>query len=293
MPRFDAPGGHGRQLGRCVRGFVRMIHPVPVVCVLLATIIFALVAQWPPQLPTLLRLVATMAGIQIAIGALNDYVDIPLDRQTKPWKPLVCGDLRPGTALLLTGAGLLAALMLVAPLGQRVALLALLGAGAGLIYNLALKRTRWSWLPYLVAVPLLPIWVWSALRGWDMRLLSVYPLGALMAVSLHLADTLPDIEADTQHGVRGMAHRLGPAYARLLCWFSALLPALLVVGAASAGMADLHIARSAAMLSVVLSGLAIAYYALSHQRDWRVHFALLASATITLGGGWLLALHDR
>lgn len=229
-----------------------MLHPVPVVCVLLATAIFAVVAQWPPQLAALLRLLGAMAGIQIATGALNDYVDMPLDRQTKPWKPLVRGDLRPGTALLLTGAGLAAALLLVVPLGQPVALLAILGAGAGLIYNLALKGTRWSWLPYLVAVPLLPIWVWSALRGWDVRLLSLYPLGALMAVSLHLADTLPDIEADTQHGVRGVAHRLGPAYARLLCWLTALLPPLLVVGAASAGLANLNTARWAALLSVVL-----------------------------------------
>ncbi len=73
----------------------------------------------------------------------------------------------------------------------------------------------WSWVPYITAVPLLPIWVWTALRGWDARLLWLYPLGALMTVALHLADTLPDIAADTRYGVRGLAHRLGEKRARV------------------------------------------------------------------------------
>lgn len=192
-----------------------MLHPVPVLSVLLATAAFALVVDRSPPPDTLLRLLGSMAGVQLAIGALNDYVDLPLDRTAKPWKPLVAGVIHPDTALWLTTGGLIIGLLLVAPLGSVIVGLTLLGASAGLIYNLFLKRTLWSWVPYSIAVPLLPIWVWTALRGWDARLLWLYPLGALMTVALHLADTLPDIAADTRYGVRGLAHRLGEKRARV------------------------------------------------------------------------------
>jgi hypothetical protein len=61
--------------------------------------------------------------------------------------------------------------VLVAPLGLVTTALAVLGTGVGIGYNVFLKRTAWSWLPYLIALPLLPIWVWTALRGWEARLL--------------------------------------------------------------------------------------------------------------------------
>jgi 4-hydroxybenzoate polyprenyltransferase len=232
-----------------------------------------------------------MAALQIAIGALNDYVDLVLDQHTKPWKPLVRGDLYPRTAVWLTILGLSAGVLVVAPLGSGVVALAIIGAGAGMIYNLYLKRTIWSWLPYLVALPLLPIWVWTAVRGWDGRLLLLYPLGALMVVGLHVADTLPDIQSDTAHGIKGFAHRMGEQRAMLLCWLCSLLPPPLAIGAAAVGLADLHVVALAAICSLLLTATAIAYFLLARRWDWRLHFALLATATIILAGGWLLALH--
>ncbi len=277
-------------LFRWGRAALVMLHPVPVLCVLLATTAFALLIAWPLPLATLLRLLGTMAGIQLAIGALNDYVDLPLDRQTKPWKPLVCGELRPETALWLTMGGLAVALVLVAPFGLLATTLALLGASAGILYNLYLKRTAWSWLPYLVALPLLPIWVWTALRGWDARLLWLYPLGAFMVVALYLADTLPDIQTDTMHGIQGFAHRLGEHRARLVCWLcAALTPALSMLGAL-AGLADLMVVVPTAVLAWLLIATAMIYSQRARRWEWRLHFALLAAAASILGIGWLLAL---
>lgn len=275
---------------RALRGIVVMLHPMPVLCTLVATALFALFARYPPHAPTLLRLIGAMAALQMAIGALNDYVDLPLDRQTKPWKPLVRGDLQPRTALWLTIVGLLAGLFVVAALGTLAVVLAMVGAGAGIVYNLYLKTTVWSWFPYLVGLPLLPVWVWIAIRGWDIRLLLLYPLGALMVIGLHLADTLPDIDADKEHGVQGFAHRLGARRALRLCWLSLLLPPLLTIIAALASLADMRYIAPAALLSLLLTGHAIAYYVFSRRRDWRLHFTLLAAAVITLAGGWLLSL---
>ncbi len=276
-------------LGR-VRAVLVMLHPVPVLSVLLATLTFALVADRTPPPRTLLRLLGSMAGVQLAIGALNDYVDLPLDRTAKPWKPLVAGVIQPATALWLTAGGLIVGLLLVAPLGAVMVSFTVLGAGAGLIYNLYLKRTLWSWVPYVIAVPLLPIWVWTAIRGWDPRLLWLYPLGGLMTVALHLADTLPDIAADARYGVRGLAHRLGERRARHLCWLAMAAAPGLAVLAALAGLADLGLVLGAAVLAWLCVAGAIAYTCGTPRWEWRLHFALLATAALIMGVGWLIAL---
>lgn len=267
-----------------------MLHPIPVLAVLLATAAFAVTLGRPPTPGTSLRLVGAMAGIQLATGALNDYVDLPLDRLSKPWKPLVSGALRPSAAVWLTIGGLAGALVLVAPLGIVPTALAGLGAGAGVIYNLYLKRTAWSWLPYLVALPLLPIWVWTAIRGWDARLLWLYPLGGFMVVALHLADTLPDIQADARYGIQGLAHRLGERRARLVCWLFAGLAPLVPVMAAWVGIADLAVVVASATLAWLLIATAITYSLRARRWEWRLHFSLLATATSILGIGWLAAL---
>lgn len=272
------------------RAVLIMLHPVPVLAVLLATAAFAVTLGAPLTLGTFLRLVGAMAGIQLAIGASNDYVDVPLDRHSKPWKPLVSGTLRPEAALWLTAAGLVGALALVAPLGPATTALATLGAGAGMLYNLCLKRTAWSWLPYFVALPLLPIWVWTALRGWEARLLWLYPLGGSMVVALYLADTLPDIQADARYGIRGFAHRLGERRARWVCWLFAGLAPLVSLVAAWAGVADLAIVVASAALAWLLIATAIAYSLSARRWEWRLHFALLAAAASILAVGWLVAL---
>jgi 4-hydroxybenzoate polyprenyltransferase len=189
--------------------------------------------------------------------------------------------------------GLFAALLIIAPLGLVSVVLAMVGAGAGVLYNLYFKATAWSWVPYLVALPLLPIWVWTTVRGWDGWMLSFYPMGMLTVIGLHLADTLPDIQADTEHGIRGFAHRLGERRTLLMCWLSSLVPPLLAITLAAAGLAAMRYVAPATFLSLLLIGLAITYYSRAQRPDWRPHFALLGVAAITLGVGWLLALYYR
>ena len=75
-------------------------------------------------------------------------------------------------------------------------------------YNLGLKSTVWSWVPYAVAFGGLTVFVAladDAAPPWW------WPVGAaLLGVGAHLLNVLPDLDDDAATGVRGLPHRLGP-----------------------------------------------------------------------------------
>ena len=79
----------------------------------------------------------------------------------------------------------------------------MLGMACGLAYDVRLKRTVFSAVPFMIAIPTLPLWVWVTLGEWHAALWWLLPLGALIGLALHLANTLPDIDDDAAHGVRG------------------------------------------------------------------------------------------
>ena len=80
---------------------------------------------------------------------------------------------------------------------------------AGWAYNLGLKATVWSWLPYAVCVRWLPVFVALADRPSGLPPLWIPVAGALLGVGAHLLNVLPDLADDAATGVRGLPHRLG------------------------------------------------------------------------------------
>ena len=52
----------------------------------------------------------------------------------------------------------------------------------GFLYSARLKRTGWSWLPYAVAYPIVPLWVWVSLGVFRFEMLLIYPLVAPFAI---------------------------------------------------------------------------------------------------------------
>jgi 4-hydroxybenzoate polyprenyltransferase len=47
-----------------------------------------------------------------------------------------------------------------------------------------------------------------------------FPLGALMSLALNVANTIPDLQGDTQYGLQGLAHRLELEHSLLVLWSS-------------------------------------------------------------------------
>ena len=266
-------------------------HAVPIVAVMLATATFAFVAArgWP-GFADLFCLLGAMFGAQLAIGAVNELVDADLDARAKPDKPIAAGLVSRRGARIVAGAGLLLMALFSLRFSLGSFLLCALGAGTGIAYSLWFKRTIWGWVPYLIALPLLPIWVWSALSSVDPALFAIYPIGAAAVISIQIAQSLPDIEADRTAGVRTLAVMIGDARAHLACW-GAMLLAAGVAALVAPLLLDhpdrLWLAGLVAMLAVAINAL---IWRLDRRRGVMAAFPCMALAAAALGVGWTLGL---
>lgn len=273
-------------------GALRLLHLFPSLMNVLATLLFAALASGgAPGWRTGALFGGAIFASQAAIGIANDWADRALDRATKPRKPLVAGLVTPRAALALLAAALLVAGLCAASFGPASLLLVAIGTGLGLAYDLRLKRTAFSWLPYLLAIPLEPLWVWTALGRFTPRLLWLYPIGAAPLLALHLANALADLAGDTAAGVGGIAQRLGRRRAAALLWAAALLPGAL---AALLGLAlpyrweRFWPGLALSCLPTLAAMLLVRRYP-GREAVFRAVFGLLIASTILLAIAWLAA----
>ncbi len=272
------------------RGYVRLLHPFPVAMNAVASVAFALLAAhgWPGVRPLLL-IAAAIIGSQATVGVVNDLRDRDLDAVAKPQKPLVAG------RATVRGAAWLAAITLTIALGAGLAIgrLSLLFVvamtAAGLVYDLWLKRTAVSFLPYILGLPLLPIWAWTCVRDAPPRLWLTYPLGVLVGFGLHLANALPDAERDAASGVRGIVQVVGTRSALVLCLGSFALT-LLLVALLTVGRWDAAVFVLIGGAAVFLIGAAVSVFMRPTTKTLQRNWGLLIGCAIGIAAAWLRAL---
>jgi 4-hydroxybenzoate polyprenyltransferase len=90
----------------------------------------------------------------------------------------------------------------------------LLAVGSAWAYNLRLKSSALSVLPYAVSFGLLPAFITAGLPGRPV-LGWLVAAGALLGAGAHFANALPDIDDDLALGVRGLPHRIGATGSRV------------------------------------------------------------------------------
>ena len=272
---------------RTIRACISLTHPWAVAVVMLATALFGvLAASGDVPLGRFLLLLGGMLGGQIAIGASNEWIDREADALDKPQRPIPAGRISSLAALLLAGTGLLLMFACGVALGMWGLLLLVTGTGCGLLYNVWLKRTPWSWLPYLVALPLLPTWVWLVMDGFQPQLLWLYPLGAAFVVAIHLSQILPDIHADGSRGEHGIGVVVGRQRAGRLIWVAALGS---TVAVAVGGLLTSERALPALVASTVVALLLLAGM-LGGERFQTHLFKLLTSCAVILATGWIVTV---
>lgn len=200
-----------------VRGYVLAAHAAPTVVVTLIMTVFAWSIGWRGA-PLVLVLGAVLVG-QLSVGWSNDAFDAALDRAAgRRGKPTVAGAVAPRGLWAAAWVALAVSCMLswvaAGPIGGSFHVFFLAMAW---LYNVALSRTVWSWLPYALAFGAMPAFLYVGLDGsappwWTVAVF------AIVATSAHLANALPDLESDRETGLGGLAVRLGRRRSTLLCW---------------------------------------------------------------------------
>jgi 4-hydroxybenzoate polyprenyltransferase and related prenyltransferases len=213
---------------------LRLIHPAPAVAVtaLSAALGAILAAQAGLALDARWGLtVLSVAGSQVFTGASNDLADHDRDAVARPEKPLPAGELSFNAAAWIASVGLAVQLAASWRLGGAPLALGAVASASALAYNLALSRTPFSALPYLVSFGVLPAWIAAGIGVPLERVLPAIPLVAPFAVAAHLANTLRDFDTDAAGGSRSLAQVLGRAASRWLAIGLALAVGLGVGGA--------------------------------------------------------------
>ena len=225
---------------------ISMAHPRAVLIFATLALVTALITeQGAVPLRMAVAVVLAMAAIQVAVGIFNDYCDRDLDSVAKPHRALPAGLVSPRHALITGWMAVAIGLGAAATLGLPSMLVLALGGGMGILYSVRLKRTVLSWLPYAVAYPIVPVWVWVSLGKFRPESLLIFPATIPFSVGIHLCNQLRDYDEDSAQGVMGVVQHLGKVTAGRLCFALLLagpLPALVFALEQDAGAILLWIA---------------------------------------------------
>ena len=249
---------------------VRACHPGPTVAVTSIAVMIALSAGvevvW-------LGVVGTTVLVgQVSIGWSNDWWDAARDAAAgRLDKPAARGDVAATTlrtAALASAAAAVPLSFLAGWVGAwHVALVT-----SGWTYNLVLKSTPWSPLPYFVgfaSLPLFAVGVSGVAAPWWMAV-----AGGLLGVAAHFANAAPDIDHDRAVGVLGLPQRFGARP-------SVVIALVLLGGVGVLLLSQLGLsgwARFAASAAVALPLIVGSALVIAHRMDRRVFVLVMASA---------------
>jgi 4-hydroxybenzoate polyprenyltransferase len=232
-----------------------------------------------------------MLALQVAIGALNDEVDAPLDALEKPGKPIPAGLVARPTATRLAALAAVAGLLLSAPSGWGTVAVAAAGLALGFVYDLRLSRTGWSWLPLALALPLVPVHAWLGTTGGvPPGLAALVPVAVLAGAGLALANGLVDVERDTRAGRFGVVVAIG----RRRAWSAhagVMITVVTVAALVAPPVSAPGVLRALRWSGVVLGSVAVALGAaalLADRADVRERgWELEAIGVLAFGLAWL------
>jgi 4-hydroxybenzoate polyprenyltransferase len=264
--------------------YLRLPHATPILAVMGASAaLIGVMAPCPADWSAISLLLLSLLGGQVAVGVVNELADAEMDAAAGRNKPIPRGDVSRSAAVWMLVAGLTLFVATAPFLGPLALALAAAGNGLGIAYSLWFKRTRFAWLPYFLALPLLPMWLAVGLDVFDAELLALYPLGAAASLAVYLAQSAPDAEADRASGLFTLATRLGERGSLALAWLLLLASCLAM---ATVGR-DAALAIAAALAGAVLVAANVTVFLLEARRGLMLAFPCVAGASALLGLAWV------
>jgi 4-hydroxybenzoate polyprenyltransferase len=208
---------------------LKAAHFGPTLLVVAISYLLALpVLSWVESLRIAL---AIFAG-QLVVGWSNDVIDFPLDSAAQRYKkPLVSGKITIEFLNKSISVALVMAFVLsiFSPFGWQGTLLHFLGILSATAYNLKLKSTIFSPLPYIISFGSLP---WAIYLSADKTPpLWLFLCFMIFSSAFHFLNVIKDLRWDLDQGVNGLPQRLGQkasiAIAMLLISIGGILIVLL------------------------------------------------------------------
>lgn len=260
------------------RALVKAAHPGPSLAVTAVGTALGATAGAPAG--TCVLLAAALLTGQLSIGWCNDAVDQARDvAAARADKPLAVGSVGVRTVWTACVVALVACVPLSLALGAAAGVTHLVAVAGGWAYDLGLKRTAASFVPFAVSFGLLPTVATLSLPTPVVPPWWATTAGSLLGVVAHLANALPDLADDVAAGVNGLPQRLGPVRTRLTAAVL-LLTAAVVLAVAPPGPVGL---AGVLLLSVAAVALAVAFGRRWPERS-RAPFALFVVAALAVVG---------
>lgn len=202
--------------GRSLAALLTAAHIGPALAVTVVAGVLAAAADLGPGTAVVVT-AAVLAG-QLTIGWGNDLLDAGRDRTVgRTDKPLADGRLSPRFVTGWLAGAAVACLALSLAAGWRSAAVhLLLCVASGHAYNLGMKATALSWVPYALAFGSLPAVVTLAGSSPAAPAWWIVGAAASLGVAAHFLNTLPDFADDARTGVRGLPHRVGATATRVV-----------------------------------------------------------------------------
>ncbi|MGA4541502.1 UbiA family prenyltransferase [Uniformispora flossi] len=254
--RLPAIRATARRTARASRALAGACHPLPTVAVTaLVTAVAAAAGRGASG--TAAVALAVLAG-QLSVGWANDALDARRDAAVgRVDKPAAGGALAPRVVAVAAATALVLCVPLSLLSGTRAAAAHLTGVvGGGWAYNLGLKATWWSPLPYAIGFASLPAFVALGLPGHPWPAWWAVLGAALLGVGAHLVNVLPDLADDQATGIAGLPHRIGATWSRR-CAAIVLAAALAVIAFGPPGSRELSSGTQVLVVMGVAGGVAV------------------------------------
>lgn len=261
-----------------LRALGKAAHPGPSLAVTAVGVALAAAAGAPAA--TCWLLAAALLSGQLSIGWCNDAVDHRRDAAAaRTDKPVATGVLSVRTVWTACALAAVACVPLSLALGTAAGVTHLVAVASAWAYDLGVKRTAASFVPFAVSFGLLPAVATLSLPAPVLPPWWATAAGALLGVVAHLANALPDLDDDVAAGVQGLPQRLGPERTRVTAGVLLLIAAVLLAVAPPGGVG----LAGAALLAVTVVALLLAF-----ARRWpdrsRAPFALTVLGALAVVG---------
>ncbi len=229
---------------------------------------------------------------QFSVGLSNDWLDADRDRAAgRADKPVAAGDVGRAmvrnTAIITGIAGLALTLMV----GLAATAAHAIFMAAGWAYNLGLKKSAASVLPYLVGFGALPAVVTLAREFPAFPAWWAVGAGAALGVAAHFANVLPDLADDQMTGVAGLPHILGSRLSSIITLAALAAATTFVVFGPGTSIGLLELGTLVVEGAIVTAGVIFAVSRPPGQPLFRLVIlgALVAVVSLALSGSQLAA----